>query len=164
MAFTRFTKLLIELTRTSFFWTSNKLKCVLLLVIKLEHPIFGFEQRTSNIVRPITKWWLVTKISVNRAWTWLHSLPFAWNAKFVNDNFRYFSWFWEKKLANYCVISCEIDNVKGIRHEWYFTIYNWREMFNFQLEKEKLQKKLGRMFLTLSPEIDYSDPNINSPF
>ena len=29
--------------------------------------------------------------------------------------------------------------------------------------KKKIAKKLGRMFLTLSPEIDYSDPIINSP-
>ena len=51
---------------------------------------------TSNIVRPITKWWLVTKISVNRAWTWFHGLPFAWNAKYENDNFPNFSWFRER--------------------------------------------------------------------
>ena len=42
-AFTRFTKLLIELTRTSFFRTSNELERVHLLIIELEHPIFGFE-------------------------------------------------------------------------------------------------------------------------
>ena len=46
-AFTRFTKLLIELTWTSFFWISNTLEHVHLLVIKLEHSIFGFER--SNI-------------------------------------------------------------------------------------------------------------------
>ena len=46
-AFTRFTKLLIKLTRTSFFGTSNELERVHLLVIEFEHPIFGFEQ--SNI-------------------------------------------------------------------------------------------------------------------
>ena len=53
-AFTRFTKLHIELTRTSFFRTSKELEHVHLLVIELEHPIFGMEHRTSNIVRPIT--------------------------------------------------------------------------------------------------------------
>ena len=46
-AFTRFTKLLFELTRTSLFRTSNELEHVHLLVIELEHPIFGFER--SNI-------------------------------------------------------------------------------------------------------------------
>ena len=51
-AFTRFTKLLIELTRTSFLQTSNELEHVHLLVIKLEHPIFGFERL--NIIRSIT--------------------------------------------------------------------------------------------------------------
>ena len=45
--FTKFTKLLIELTRTSFFRTSNELERVHLMVIELEHPIFGFER--SNI-------------------------------------------------------------------------------------------------------------------
>ena len=43
-AFARFTKLFIELTRTSFFRTLNELKRVHLLVIELEHPIFGFER------------------------------------------------------------------------------------------------------------------------
>ena len=46
-AFTRFTKLLIELTRTLFFRLSNESKRVHLFVIKLEHPIFGFKR--SNI-------------------------------------------------------------------------------------------------------------------
>ena len=46
-AFTRFTKVLFELTRTSLFRTSNELERVHLLVIELEHPIFGFER--SNI-------------------------------------------------------------------------------------------------------------------
>ena len=46
-AFTKFTELLIELTRTSFFRTSNELERVHLMVIELEHPIFGFER--SNI-------------------------------------------------------------------------------------------------------------------
>ena len=57
-AFTTFNILLIELTQTSFFWTSNELKRVHLIVI--DHPIFGLEHRTSNIVRPITIWhqWL----------------------------------------------------------------------------------------------------------
>ena len=32
------------------FWTSNELKRVHLLVIELEHPIFGFENRTSNFI------------------------------------------------------------------------------------------------------------------
>ena len=45
--FTTFTKLLIELTRTSFFQTSNELDCVHTFANKLEHPIFGFER--SNI-------------------------------------------------------------------------------------------------------------------
>ena len=45
--FTTFTKLLIELTRTSFFRTSNELERVHLMVIDLDHPIFGFER--SNI-------------------------------------------------------------------------------------------------------------------
>ena len=43
-AFTRFTELLIELTRTTFFQISNELERVHLLVIKLKHPIFGFER------------------------------------------------------------------------------------------------------------------------
>ena len=46
-AFTRFTKLLIELTRTLFFLTLYELERVHLLVIELDHPIFGFER--SNI-------------------------------------------------------------------------------------------------------------------
>ena len=41
--FTRFTKLLIELTLTWFLWTLNKLERFYLLVIKLKHPIFGFQ-------------------------------------------------------------------------------------------------------------------------
>ena len=45
--FTQFTKLLMELTQTSFFRTLNKLERVHLLVIALEHPILGFVQ--SNI-------------------------------------------------------------------------------------------------------------------
>ena len=53
-AFTRFIKLLIELTRTSFLQTSNELEHVHLLVIKLEHPIFGFERL--NIIRSITNY------------------------------------------------------------------------------------------------------------
>ena len=52
-AITRFARLLIVQTWTSFFWTSNELKCVHLLVIDLKHPIFGFEQ--SSIVHTITK-------------------------------------------------------------------------------------------------------------
>ena len=46
-AFPRFTTLLIELTRTSFFQTSNELERVYLMMIELKHPIFGFER--SNI-------------------------------------------------------------------------------------------------------------------
>ena len=45
-AFTIFTKSLIELTQTSIFRTSNELERVHLLVIELEHPIFGFEHWT----------------------------------------------------------------------------------------------------------------------
>ena len=41
--FTKFTKLFIEQTRTSFFRTSNGLERVHLLLIELKHPIFGFE-------------------------------------------------------------------------------------------------------------------------
>ena len=43
-AFTRFTKLLTELTQTSFYRTSNEHKLVHLLAIKLRHPIFGCER------------------------------------------------------------------------------------------------------------------------
>ena len=43
-AITRFTKLIIEQTRTSFFETPNELERVHILVIELQHPIFGFEQ------------------------------------------------------------------------------------------------------------------------
>ena len=43
-AFTIFTKLLIELTRTPSFGTSNELERVHLLVIELEHLTFGFER------------------------------------------------------------------------------------------------------------------------
>ena len=43
-AFIRFMKLLIELTGTSFFRTSNELEHVHLGVIELEHLIFGFEE------------------------------------------------------------------------------------------------------------------------
>ena len=46
-AFTRFTKLLIELTRTSFFQIQKELEHVHLLIIELEHPISGFKR--SNI-------------------------------------------------------------------------------------------------------------------
>ena len=42
-AFTRFTKLLMEQTRTSFIRTSNRLECVHLLVIELENPILCFK-------------------------------------------------------------------------------------------------------------------------
>ena len=45
--FPTFTKLLIELTRTSFFRTSNELERVHFVVIELEHSILGFER--SNI-------------------------------------------------------------------------------------------------------------------
>ena len=47
--FTRFSNLLMELTQTSFFRTSNQLERVHLSVIEHEHPIFGFEG--SNITR-----------------------------------------------------------------------------------------------------------------
>ena len=57
-AFTRFAKLLFELTQTSLFQTSNELECAHILVIELEHPIFGFER--SNIVRPIISIYLPT--------------------------------------------------------------------------------------------------------
>ena len=43
-AFTIFTKLLIELTRTAFFRTLNELERVHLLVIELKHLNFGFER------------------------------------------------------------------------------------------------------------------------
>ena len=43
-AFTRFAKFLIGPNRTSFFQSSNKLERVHILVIELEHPIFGFER------------------------------------------------------------------------------------------------------------------------
>ena len=43
-AFTRFIKLLIELTQTSYFKTCNKLEHVHLLAIELIHPIFSLEQ------------------------------------------------------------------------------------------------------------------------
>ena len=43
----RFTKLLIKLNQTSFFRTSNEPKHVLLVIIELEHPNFGFVR--SNI-------------------------------------------------------------------------------------------------------------------
>ena len=43
-AFTTLTKSLIELTRTSFFRTSNELERVHLSVIELEHPILCFER------------------------------------------------------------------------------------------------------------------------
>ena len=51
-AFTRFTKLLIELTWISFFRTSNKLESLHLLVIEFEHHIFGFQR--SNIKHSLT--------------------------------------------------------------------------------------------------------------
>ena len=43
-AFTRFTKLLIEQTRTSFFRTLDEFELVHLWVIELEHPLFCFER------------------------------------------------------------------------------------------------------------------------
>ena len=46
--------MLIEFTRTSFFRTLNELKHGHLLMIKLEHPIFAWNDRTSNTIRPIT--------------------------------------------------------------------------------------------------------------
>ena len=46
-AFTKFSKLLIEQNQTSVFQTLKELRLVHLLVIELEHPIFGFER--SNI-------------------------------------------------------------------------------------------------------------------
>ena len=52
-AFTRFPKLLIELTRTSIFRTSNKLEHVYLLAIKLKHPIFGFERSNIELFSPL---------------------------------------------------------------------------------------------------------------
>ena len=39
-----FTKLLFELTQTSFFQTSNEFERVRLMAIRLEHPIFGLER------------------------------------------------------------------------------------------------------------------------
>ena len=73
-AFARFTKLLIELTRTSFFRTSNKLERVHLLVIEFEHPIFGFERsnikhRTSNFAL----WVILPKV-----WVIHHFPPTSW--------------------------------------------------------------------------------------
>ena len=43
-AFTKFTKLLFELTQTSIFLTSNEIERVHLLVIELQHHIFDFER------------------------------------------------------------------------------------------------------------------------
>ena len=51
-AFTTSIKLIIKQTWTSYFWTSNRLKSVHLLVIKLKHPIFVFEQ--SNFEHSLT--------------------------------------------------------------------------------------------------------------
>ena len=51
-AFTRFTKLLFGLIRTSLFRTSNELERVHLLVIELKRPIIGFER--SNIEHCLT--------------------------------------------------------------------------------------------------------------
>ena len=36
----------------------------------------------------------MSKIYVNRAWTWFHSSAIAWNVKSMNNNFLNFSWFW----------------------------------------------------------------------
>ena len=47
-AFIRFIKLLIELTGTSFFRTSNELEGVHLLVIELQHPILASNNGTLN--------------------------------------------------------------------------------------------------------------------
>ena len=70
-AFTRFTKLLFEVTRTSLFRTSNELERVHLLVIELEHLIFGFER--SNIeLRTLFDPSL--KISWNHIWDNLYYL------------------------------------------------------------------------------------------
>ena len=104
MAFTRFTKLLIELTWTSFFRTLNKFEFVHLLVIKLEYPIFGFEQ--SNIVRPITsdviEWlsWNLGKLSMHKYMkhcivykTWKLSISNAWiNVKSKKAEFWWMGW------------------------------------------------------------------------
>ena len=57
-AFERFTKLVIEQTRTSFFPTSNGLEHVHLLVIQLEHPIYGFEHVSTHHYNC----WLVQKV------------------------------------------------------------------------------------------------------
>ena len=103
-AFTRFTKLLIELTWTSFFRTLNKFEFVHLLVIKLEYPIFGFEQ--SNIVRPITsdviEWlsWNLGKLSMHKYMkhcivykTWKLSISNAWiNVKSKKAGFWWMGW------------------------------------------------------------------------
>ena len=58
-AFTKFTKLLIELTRTSFFRTLNELERVHLLEIELEHPILAFER--SNFEHSSTQHYLLQK-------------------------------------------------------------------------------------------------------
>ena len=47
-ALTKFMKSFIEQTQTSLFRTLNGLERVHVLLIELEHPIFGFEQ--SNII------------------------------------------------------------------------------------------------------------------
>ena len=42
--FTRFIKLHMKLTRTSFFWILNESKHIHLFVMEFKHPIFGFER------------------------------------------------------------------------------------------------------------------------
>ena len=54
-AFTRFTKLLIELTRTLFFLTLYELERVHLMVIELKHSIFGFKQTNIEPNRAFTR-------------------------------------------------------------------------------------------------------------
>ena len=104
-AFTRFTKLLIELTRTSFFRTSNKLKRVYVLVIELEHPIFGFERSNIELQTLFDPSLIYCKrVSMNVSFPKLHKEDLLFARSYCN--WLFFS-FYRKKRKMWDFVDCQ---------------------------------------------------------
>ena len=58
---------------------------------------------------------------MNRAWTWFHLSPFAWNVKFVNGNFLYLLWFWMENLSISALFQVNLLKIRELGGEREFT-------------------------------------------
>ena len=58
----------IERTRTPYFRTSNELKRVHVMVIQLEHPIFGFEHLNIKLGTSIQKHFTILLKKIEMCW------------------------------------------------------------------------------------------------